>query len=257
MKGYKLIMVCLCFILTACGTKNVLTSGKLKNATANKVIRRHHRSEPDFKTLQASLRGSYYNGDETQSIGISMRMRKNDTIWLSAKLAGLIPLAKVLITKNRVRFYEKINHSYFDGDFSLLSNWLGTDLDFEKVQDLLIGQAIYNLKDGTYNLETTEKGYRLLDLDASQIVKLFLIDKSNFRLVGQQFTREQNHQSVTVSYPKYQEKDKRIFPKKINIIVNQKNKTTKINIDYRSLDFNAPVSFPFKMPSDYKEIIIK
>ena len=41
-------------------------------------------------------------------------------------------MAKALITPTKVSYYEKINNTYFEGDFSLLSNWLGTDLDFQK-----------------------------------------------------------------------------------------------------------------------------
>jgi hypothetical protein len=38
--------------------------------------------------------------------------------------------------------HEKINNSYFEGDFSSLSQWLGTDLDYSKIQNLLLGQAM-------------------------------------------------------------------------------------------------------------------
>ena len=47
------------------------------------------------------------------------------------------------------------------------------------------------------------------------------------------------------------------MPKGITIIANEKESTTKINIDYRSLEFNQPVSFPFEIPSGYKEITIE
>lgn len=240
----------------SCGPKSTSEMGKLKNATAKKVIKRHEGSEPEFKTLQANLRGTYDDGSEKQSIGISMRIKKNDTIWLSAKLAGMIPLAKALITPDRVQFYDKINHRSFDGDFRLLSHWLGADINFKKLQDLLLGQSVYPLKKNDYNLETSEKGYQLTGLDKSETEKSFLVDKSIFRLKEQKVGRPLDNKSLTVSYGDYKEKNKLVFPGKINIIAKQNRDRTTIRIKYRKLDFNEPVRFPFKMPSDYKEIQI-
>ena len=45
--------------------------------------------------------------------------------------------------------------------------------------------------------------------------------------------------------------------KNITIIANQGDGTTKINIDYRSLEFNESVTFPFSIPSGYEEIVIE
>jgi hypothetical protein len=35
---------------------------------------------------------------------------------------------------------RKINRKYFEGDFSSLSQWLGTDLIINKIQNMLLGQ---------------------------------------------------------------------------------------------------------------------
>ncbi len=46
-------------------------------------------------------------------------------IWLSAKLG----LARMMITPESVRFYNKLDNEYFDGDYKLLSDFVGVDLD--------------------------------------------------------------------------------------------------------------------------------
>ncbi|MDR6299855.1 DUF4292 domain-containing protein [Mesonia maritima] len=241
----------------ACGSKKAVTRSIESDADAATLIKKHNASEVDFKTLEARLRGSYVTEEEQQSISVSMRMEKDKVIWLSAKLAGIIPLAKVKITPNRVQYYEKINGTYFDGDFSLLSKWLGTDLDFKKVQNLLIGQAIYNLNAEPYKVENTDQGVRLASKNNSEVAKFILLNPVNFRVKAQQLVREKENQSVTVSYPEYEDFEGKQFPKEINIAVNEKAKNTNITISYRSLSFNEPVSFPFEIPSGYDEMIIE
>lgn len=251
-----------CFLLlimagffVSCGTKKSVSGNELRHVNVKNVAKLHQESAPQFKTLYARLKGSYEDEYTSQSISITMRIKKDDTIWLSAKLAGLIPLAKALITPDRVLFYEKINQQYFDGDFSLLSKWLGTEMDFQKLQNLLIGQAIYPIHKGKYNLEDSTQGYLISSDEAGDISKLFLIDKTNFRLKKEEIKRYSTQQKATVEYSgAYQKVNHSLFPKAINIIAEQKGKTTKINIDYQSLRTNVSVSFPFKMPSGYKEI---
>jgi hypothetical protein len=52
-------------------------------------------------------------------------------------------MAKASITPTSVSYYEKIKGTYFEGDFSALSQWLGTDLDFNKIQNMLLGEAAH------------------------------------------------------------------------------------------------------------------
>jgi hypothetical protein len=45
---------------------------------------------------------------------------------------------------------KKIKGTYFEGDFSALSQWLGTDLDYNKIQNMLLGEPLDDLSKGKY-----------------------------------------------------------------------------------------------------------
>ena len=222
-----------------------------------KVIKQHEAATADFETLRGKLRAGYATKDNSQSISITIRMEKNKAIWLSAKLAGIIPLAKVLITPTEVKFYEKIKKTYFVGDFRLLSDWLGTKLDFEKVQNLLTGQTIYDLNEGNYDMRETPNGYEFESDEEAFLTKLFLLNPKTFKADAQQLVREEENQSLTITYPEYQKINGSDFPKKIRIVANQDGESTKIDIEYRSLEMNVPLDFPFEIPSGYTEIKIE
>ncbi len=74
-------------------------------------------------------------------------MEKDKVIWLSATLG----LARLMITPEKVQFYNKIDNEFFDGDYKLLSDFVGVELDFYKVQNILLGQTIFPLDDKSYN----------------------------------------------------------------------------------------------------------
>lgn len=251
----SLFLLLVTTLFYACGAKkNVLSNEGL---AAKKIIANHEEAAADFHTLRAKIRAGYATKEQSQSISISMRMEKDKTIWLSAKLAGIIPLAKVLITPEKVSYYEKISKSYFVGDFRFLSEFLGTKLDFEKVQNLLIGQTIYELNKKDYSLEKTETGYEFRSEAGAFLTKLFLLNPKTFKTEAQQLIRKEENQSITITYPEYQEMNGFYFPKKIVIMANEAKESTKIDIAYRSLEFDVPVSFPFTIPSGYNEITIQ
>ncbi|WP_424492850.1 DUF4292 domain-containing protein [Salinimicrobium sp. GXAS 041] len=245
-------------LLTSCGSGRTAKMGEapVEDAAAVEVIKNHYQNEAEFETLQGRLRVHFQNESQNQAVTVSYRMKKDDTIWMSAQLMGF-PLAKVLITPNSVQFYEKISGTSFDGDFRLLSDVLGTPLDFQKVQNLLIGQTIYNMRDEPYKLTESSRGYQLQPAAENYLKKMFLLDAGNYKAIAQQITQPGASRGVTITYPEYQNVEGRLFPKEIKIIANEGASNTQIDMEFRSVEFNVPVSFPFTMPSGYDEISIE
>ncbi len=247
-------LIIICSIISSCGSSKKQI--EIEDAALSKVVNTHYGNEPEFKTLSSRMKLNYQDEERSQSVTLSFRMHKDSVIWVSAQILG-IPLAKALITKDRVSYYEKINKTYFDGDYSLLSKWLGTPLDFEKLQNLLIGNTIYDLRDAKYKLTESSRGYQLVpDNGFNAVKKMFLLDPRSFRATAQQLSQEKQNRAVTVTYPKYQRVAGQTFPEDIKIIASEAGSSTSIDISLRSLALNESLSFPFDIPSGYEEIII-
>ncbi len=252
-KAFTIISICI--LLASCGSKK--KSLEIEDLATSRVVAMHYNNEPRFKTINSRIRLKYQDQDRSQSVTVSFRMKKDSAIWMSAQILG-IPLAKVLITKDRVSYYEKIGKTYFDGDFSLLSQWLGTPLDYQKLQNLLIGQSIYDLRDQRYKLTESARGYQLVpSLELDIIKKMILMDSKTFKAIAEQLSQEKENRNVTVTYSKYQSVENQLFPEDIKIIANETNKSTQIDISYRSVSFDEHVSFPFEIPAGYDEIVIE
>jgi hypothetical protein len=257
----KKLQIILLFItlitLSSCGSRKAKMGTTVPvDAAVAAVVDSHYSNEANFQTLQGKLAVRYTTEQREQSVTVNFRMKKNDTIWMSGQLLG-IPLAKVMITPNSVQFYEKITKTYFDGDFRLLSDLLGTPLDYQKVQNLLLGQAIYDLREERYKLSESTRGYQLEPSVESFMKKLFLLDAGNYKAIAQQLGEENSNRSVTVTYPEYQKVGKQLFPGQIQIVANEGPQNTRIDMEFRGLDLDVPVSFPFSIPSGYEEIAIE
>lgn len=258
MKHLFKILILILVVVTSCKTtKKTTGSGGLTTISTKKIINNHYNNNFHQQTVYARLNAKYRDKKTSATVTIKLRLEKDKTIWMSASKFNII-LAKVKITPKRVLYYEKLQRTYFDGDFSLLSKWLGTELDYEKVQNILLGQAVLNLKKGRYKSVISESSYQLSPKKDNELFGiLFFMNPDNFKLNKQEIRHPEKQQLLSVSYPNYDEIKGEQFPKKINIRATDSKNLTTINIEYRSVEFNKKLTFPFSIPKGYKEISLK
>lgn len=160
-----------------------------------------------------------------------------------------------MITPEKVGFYNKLDNTYFEGDFSYLSKLLGTELDFKKVQNLLLGDAIFDLKNGSYTASVNDDTYILQPKKQQLLFEIFfLIDPSLFKVKSQQISQPKELRHLQIDYLSHQEVEKQILPENIKVIAVEGNEETIINLEFKSVTLNEDLRFPFKIPSGFKKI---
>ena len=243
--------------ITSCKSSKMASSTTLSDMSAKKIIKNYYNNEFSKETVDAKLRIKYIGKSNFPGVMASLRIKKDETIWISLTKLGF-PIGKALITPTKVSYYEKINKTYFDGDFTLLSNWLGTELDFEKVQNLLFGQAILNLKNEKFIVDHHKNKYQLKPKNGYDLFNiLFLINPDNFKINSQKIHQKDGDKTLTINYNNYTTVEDEVFPKEIHIAASDTKNISTIDINYRSVGFNNNLSFPFKIPDNYKRIILK
>src|SRR5690554_6487537 len=138
----------LCFFvlsITSCKSKKFVSETTDKSISIRQIVAQQHLAEPDFTTLASRVQVNYDDGSSKQRVNVNIRMKKDEIIWITASVLG-ITVAKALLTPDSVSVYESLSKSYFEGDYGLISDWLGVDLNFQQAQALLLGQATVNLK---------------------------------------------------------------------------------------------------------------
>ena len=257
MKHFIKIAILLIFSLfVGCkSSKRIANNGELNTALSSRqLIKEHSRNDANFKTLQSRVKVEYTQGDHSQSHTINLRMEKDKAIWISATLG----IVRAMITPEKVSFYNKLDQTYFDGDYSLISDLLGTHLDFENLQQLLLGQSLYDLKEEKYASNVYEKSYLLQpEVQSSLFEIFFLLNPSHFKMDSQQFAQPLDNRMLQIDYNGYQEIEKQILPQNIRVIALEENEETVISMELKSVTLNSELRFPFRIPSGFDEIVIK
>ncbi len=264
-KSKVLIVFIVCFVssqvLVSCKSKAaVLTATAVEPETsslkAKNIIEKHYNIKSNFSTLYIKANARFSDEKQAQNVNAEIKIKKDEQILISIRFLG-ITMAKASITPSSVSYYEKVKGSYFEGDFSLLSQWLGTDLDYNKIQNMLLGEAIDDLTKGKYTESLVEKLYRLDDLKEENTKKTFYIDSDDFSVKKQEITQTTAGRMFQVAYSKTKVFNEATLPLGVNINTYQPKGKTQIDLDYDTVSFNEELSFPYSVPNGYKRIIIK
>ena len=238
----------------SCKTIKISSEASLDaNISAKAIIKTHYQHQVDFKTLSGRLKIEYSDGESSQGVSVSFRMKKDEVIWMSAPLG----MVKAYITPNRVSFYNKLQNEYFDGDFSYLSELLGTELDFDKLQNLLLGHALFDLRAEKYKVSIARGNYELKPKKSLEPIKvLFQIEPRNFKMASQQLSQPLQKRMLDITYKNYQKINKWILPKELLIVATDGAEQNQIVIEYRNIEFNQSLRFPYKIPKGFNEVVL-
>lgn len=254
----RFLAIAVLVFLVACKSKSVAVDATKADsgASVNKIIESHYNNKFNFSTVYIKSNVQYVSVKQSLSATAEIKIKKDEQILVSIRFLG-ITMAKASITPTSVSYYNKMDGTYFEGDFSILSEKLGTDLDYAKLQNILLGQSIDDLKKGKYTESFADQTYRLDDLSDSKMQKSFYIDGTRFLIQKQEIKQVLENRMIQVAYSNHKDYNEMILPLTINIDGYQNENKSEINFEYDTVSFNEELSFPYSIPDGYKRILIK
>jgi hypothetical protein len=254
MKFLKYILL-LMIVLTSCKTKkNMIDANAIaKEISAKKVAKKHIAANFDKKTVDAKLKVNFNNGKINQSLTVNLLIEKDKVIWL--KGTRFITIFKAKITPTSVSYYSPFAKNYFEGDFSMIKQLLGVEINFEQLQNLFLGQSLLNVKEENQELQIVNNRYILSPEKQAELFDIFFtINPSHFKLDEQSIINVAKNLRLDVKYPSYNLINKVVFPSEINIRANTSDSFTDIDIIYKAVEFNTYLKMSYDIPNGYKRL---
>lgn len=256
----RIVILLVIIFMVSCKPKATVTSATVTEPVddmkAAKIIDNHYSNKSDFSTLYIKANARFSDEKQTQNVTAEIKIRKDQQILVSIRFLG-ITMAKASITPTSVSYYEKIKGTYFEGDFTALSQWLGTDLDYNKIQNMLTGEALDDLNKGKYTKILLDNMYRLDDASNGNTQKSYYFNPNDFTVNKQQVSQTDKNRNIQINYPERVVYKEANLPASVEIKTEQPKGKSEINLNYNSVSFNEELSFPYSVPDGYKRIIIK
>lgn len=293
--SYAVLLLSLVLISTSCKSKKATASDRepLRNRTAGFLLKRYEENKFDYQWLGMKVDANFVMKGESQSFKATLRMRKDSAIWISITPLLGIEMIRVLVTPDTLKYLSKIpeNKFYFIGSSDLINKKLGVELDFDMLQDLLIGNAIGLEKDeGRFRSEIDGEEYLLIsrykrkvrrmvgvddrklesdtiiinpndpryqrtvkrvDENEGIIVSRYWLEPDNFRLVKSVFNDVIRQRTMDIRYGKFQKSGDQFYPSQGLLNVNDTNGALELNFEITRLNSDKTYDFPFEIPNDY------
>lgn len=251
-KILKFTLSLLFVLLISCKATKTARKVKTNHKLSTKQLVKGNASQAaKFKTLQSKLKITLTEQDKSKSYTVSCRLEKDKALWLNAPFSVI----RLLITPEKVSFYNKLDRTYFDGDYKYLSDLLGTELDFNKVQNLLLGETIYTLNSNDYKASLNEALYVVQPKNQRDLFEIFFIlSPINLKVKSQQISQPKEFKHLQIDYLNYQTIESQIIPAHIKVLAVEANKEINVELEMRNVTLNENFKLPFKIPNGFKAV---
>lgn len=203
---------------------------------------------------------------KSNSFTVNLRSRKDSVIWMSISALG-IEAARVIITKDSVKLRNSIKKNYFLGDYNYLSKLLNTDVDFQMVQSLLVGNSFefYEEEDEKLRAAKDDRQYILSTVrkrklkrvlgkneGLKELVQIIWLEPVNFKISRILVNDFNTNRTFDAVYSNFQQVDSLVsMPYNAKFFISAEKKLN-IDISYSKVTINTPQAFPFSIPESYE-----
>ncbi|HEX8313887.1 MAG TPA: DUF4292 domain-containing protein [Flavisolibacter sp.] len=207
----------------------------------------------NFTTFTAKVDVDYKGADgKSHDVNANIRMYKDSAIWISLNATLLsIEGLRLLITKDSVKFLNKLEKTYAIRGIGFLQETTSLPLDLNTLQNLIIGNPVYVDSNVTryssgnglitvFSLGSLFKNLLTLNGVTHTVVHSKLTDVDPFR-----------NRTADLSYGEYETDKGLSFSTKRQIVVSERNRL-EIKLDFKNYNFDSEVTFPFSIPKNYK-----
>ena len=243
----------------SCGLFRKMPEGAPPFMRKKNLLEEVRAAENDFERLRLSGKGSFKDGSKSQRFRFDIRLRKDSLIWvdLADPLLGL-KVARAVIYKDSVAFYNKLNSKYLSGDLSSLQKKIGFEADFGMLMAALSGNLVVPPNDAMQ--VKFEPGHYLLtdyDVDPEQgpvqsggTFHEYTFDPDTYKASQQKRLEPTRGKTFTLNFDDFKVQGNNRIPQKIQFEYRH-NETTEVELEVRSIDLNGNFGFPFNIPKRY------
>lgn len=263
---FLILGFCLGFLYSCGAGKNAQTAFKLQKRNDKELMEslaKQDQVKYDFLSVRIGV--DVESEAQNASFSCYVKMRVDSAFSGSIKKANFV-IGSYLITQDSLYFVDKLKDCYIAQPLLYFSTMLGTDVEYEFFQDLILGKAIgfdpdvkYKQIDGEdhYILSThKERAYKKLENDRLDIKEdLVLIQ---YHMNGESMNLERiemevpaDTTSISIHYIEQKEVDRFTLPEQTEITINHPRDIVKLKLNYATVKLNDPRRIQIKIPEDY------
>jgi len=255
-------------ILSSCNTQRKVIRQPLRELGDSIVFSKLKQNELKYEQFSAKFSASMRIDKKNSSINGQVRILCDSIIWVSLSPALGIEAARMLITKDSVKFMNRIDASYMISDFAFINNYLNSGFDFDMLQALLVGNDLRYYENDQFKASVDNGQYKLHTLNRHKLRK-FIRNNTEYNIVLVQsiwlnaetgkiqslHIKEpgKDNKKLETVYSSFIDINGQLFPQHMEYKISAEKEIT-ITIDFSKIKINEPLTTPFSIPENYSKL---
>jgi hypothetical protein len=258
----------LLIILASCSSQRKIIKAPIKEEGAEYLFKKLKEHELIYSWLTAKFSAEYKNKGQTNSFNGQLRICKDSVIWLSFSPALGIEVFRIMLTQDSVKFINRMNNTFFTGDYNYVNRYLNTNIDFDILQSFLTGNDLSFYENGAFRASLDNNLYKLSTAERTKLKKFVRNNQENLRVLIQNIwidpesfkilratvkeIRAPNIQ-LEANYSSFEMIENQLFPKEMSFDISADNNLA-VTVSFNKITINTVQVFPFKIPQSYHPV---
>lgn len=218
-----------------------------------------------FDFLSVRIGVDFKSKTQNRSFSCFVKLKVDSAFGGSIKAAGIV-VATYLVSKDSLIFVSKFQDCYVAESFDAISSLLGATVEFDFVQDLMLGLPI-GLEEGTKYKQINSKDHYILsshkkrdfkklenerlDLEEDLMLIQYHLNAETLALFRTDIEIPSDTTSISVNYLERKLEEGVSVPESTRIIVVNPNDSIFIQFNYAPVKLNDPKEISIKIPDGY------
>lgn len=248
--GRLILIISVICCISCTGGKNIVDKKNVEELSEEATIRKVKSTFLTFDHFNSNadlfIKSDMFSG----SVNAKFRMIRDSVVWISASKLGF-EVGRILITQDSVFLMERLQKTYIKSSFDELSELAGLSLDFNFVQDFLMGNPY--LSEVQNEVKYFESDSLLIEPSLNELKILHKMDLSNFKLQSTMVRDDETKMDAVMSYGDYNEIGQdQLFSYFRNIVLDDgSGEKNEISIKFNNPEINVEKEIRFSIPSSY------
>lgn len=281
--GFVFLLFSLWF--ASCRSAKDLPTTVAKPISATKLLKNVEKNAFDYEYFAIKrINCQFSNNDSKANFKINLKAQRDEKI-LVAIFKLNIPVGRVLLTPDSVKYVNYIDRNYFVDDYSYLSSFLNIDLDFSTIQSIISNNAFSYRNDhkdkdfktfdsfvesGMHVLQS-EKSRKIFKMeekdqpnkidrrlkrldDEALILQKMYFNPTNFALTRLVISDKTNNRIMNMDFDDFVQVQKKDYPGMIDMSFTSAQNEVKLKVRMGGFSTEKINSFSLNIPEKYEQI---
>lgn len=203
-----------------------------------------------YTTFQGKADIHLKTKDLDQNATLNLRMQKDKKIWTSIVAMGIAEVGRALVSPDSIQALTRLDRNAFVLSFSETKEKLNLPLEFEHIENLLLGNPIFT--DGEIKNRKVDGVLSIFDLDKEDYVQTVYFDQS--KKVIKKITLKNSKEKffAEINLDNYENiGSNQMLALDKNISIKNDNTEIAVTLRFKSHNLNIPIETPFSIPKTY------